>query len=169
MKDKGVIQILCEEINATYTKEMESAGVLGAFVSVIVGEIDEMVAIDQHLTKFGGDVVSTEAVNALEAVKKLLIFSTDREQLIKRADKAHMLTYVPDEGPCDHYIDMLSSCVSAIRFGLEAPCRSRHAAEAANHVWRYRYGITLLDRHSNGWGKKWARSKFYEALGNLSS
>lgn len=53
---------------------------------------------------------------------------------------------------------------SAIRFGLETPCRSRHAAHAAQHVWQQIYGISLFDSHTPGWQREWARSKMIAAL-----
>jgi len=144
--------------------EGESVAIFVVFVSVLVGEIEVMIETEKMISHVTNKDVSDEAIKALECVKNLLSIS-DRDELINASAEAHNVTYVPDEGSCDHYIDMLSSCVSAIRFGLALPCRSRHAAEAADHVWKQRYGLTLFDKHSNKWGKQWARAKFYEALG----
>ena len=162
---EGAVEILCKEINATFKPEYETVEVLIAFVGSLVGEIDDMIGLERHLEKVTGKETSDEAVKSLERVKNLLAVKGRRDELIKAAAKAHIVTYVPDEGDCDHYVDMLSSCVSAIRFGLEIPCRSRHAASAANHIWKRKYGIRLFDRHSNDWGKQWAKMKFNEAIG----
>jgi hypothetical protein len=64
----------------------------------------------------------------------------------------------------DRPVEMLSACASAVRFGLEAPCRSRHAADAAQQVWTVKYGVTLSDDQSPGWGDQWARRLFRRAL-----
>jgi hypothetical protein len=167
-KEKGAVQILCEEIGATYIEKMESVDVLVAFVSVLVDEIDGMMGISRQIQHLTDEKVSVGAEEALKCVKDLLLVK-GRKDLIKASESAHRVTYVSDDGPCDHNIDMLSSCVSAIRFGLEIPSMSRHAAEAANHIWKFRYGVSLFDRHSSGWSKEWSRSKFYEALGSISA
>lgn len=163
-KEQGPVEILCQEIGATYTNNMESTSILVTFISVLVDEIDCMVLMDHHIADLTGKEVPNETYGAIEIVRKLLTIS-DRVLLIEGASRAHDTVTVHDEGPCNHYVDMLSSCVSAIRFGLEAPCRSRHAAEAASHVWKQKYGITLFDKHSPAWGRQWACVKFYEALG----
>ena len=81
--------------------------------------------------------------------------------MIDEAAKVHDFIHSvssDEDYPCDHLIDMLSSCVSAIRFGLEKPCFSRHAASAATHIWRHRYGVTLEDEFTYGWAKDWTRA-----------
>ncbi|MBL3600660.1 MAG: hypothetical protein JMN25_12465 [gamma proteobacterium endosymbiont of Lamellibrachia anaximandri] len=163
-KEQGPIEILCEEIDATFTKNMESISILIAFTSVLVSEIEGMVRSAKTIAHLTGEEVLDETEETIDIVKSVLIHS-DREELIEAASKAHLNVTVPDEGPCNHYIDMLSSCVSAIRFGLEQPCRSRHAADAADHIWKRKYGISLFDRHTSTWRKQWTRDKFYEALG----
>lgn len=163
-REKGPVEKLCDEIGATFTKNMESIVVLKAFVSVLVNEVEEMAGMDSQIAHLTGKEVPDETYSAIEHVKSLLTL-TDREELIKMAGDISMnAIHVPDEGPCNHYVDMLSSCVSAIWFGLERPCRSRHAAEAVNHIWRKKYGVTLFDQHSPAWGRQWACAKFYEAL-----
>lgn len=164
-KQQGPVEMLCQEIGATFTKNMETTQVLTAFVSVLVCEIESMVQSEKHIAHLTGKEVPVETDNAIECVKKLLTIK-GREELIDEATICHNNElWMPDEGPCNHYIDMLSSCVSAIRFGLEEPCRSRHAASASNHVWKHRYGVSLFDRYTSSWGNQWASSKFYEALG----
>ena len=165
-KNKGPVEILCEEIGATFTDNMESIPVLKAFISVLVCEISDMVQTANTITRLTEQYVPSGTDKAINMVRNLLVLS-HRSDLITAAANAHEspVLFVPDEGPCNHYVDMLSSCVSAIRFGLEQPCRSRHAAAAAHHIWKHRYGITLFDNHSHDWGRQWAKAKFYEALG----
>lgn len=74
----------------------------------------------------------------------------------------------PDDGPCDHLLDMLSSCASAIRFGLEKPCTSRYAAAAANHIWSHLYGVHLFDQFTDEWQKDWARAQLQAAITGLA-
>lgn len=162
-ENKGPIEILCGEIGASFIKRMENIPVLVAFVGVLVEEIEVMARTVNRVAHLTGESVPTETEEAFGLVKNMLNVS-EREQLIESASKVHNTVYVDDEGPCNHYIDMLSSCISAIQFGLERPCRSRHAAAAANHIWSRKYGITLFDNHSNAWGKQWTKEKFYEAL-----
>jgi hypothetical protein len=73
-----------------------------------------------------------------------------------------------DAYPTNHTIDMLSSCASAIRFGLEKPCRSRHAADAAGHIWKQRYGLRLFDSFTPAWQKDWTRVQLQEAILRLA-
>jgi hypothetical protein len=102
----------------------------------------------------------------LDRVRAML----DCPSLVERDRLCHELHMFIDEVnpddayPTDHLIDMLNSCVSAARFGLEIPCHSRHAASAAGHVWEQRYGITCQDGHTSRWKKDWARAKFQDAL-----
>ncbi len=160
---RGAIEILCKEINAIFTQNMESTAVLVGFISAIVSEIDGMVRTARQLSQIIGEDVPDETEEALEAVKNVLKHS-NREELIKAEARARRTVYVLDEGPCNHYVDMLSSCLSAIKFGLERPCLSRHPADAADHVWKRKYGISLFDRHTSAWRKQWTRDKLYEAL-----
>lgn len=162
----GPIEILCKEIGTPFSGKFESEFVLIAFVGVLVGEIEEMISGAAHVQHLTGGRVPSEIRKAREAVTcvKAVLMAQTKEELINAATKAHRTVSVHDEGPCNHYIDMLSSCVSAIRFGLEEPCHSRHAAEAANHIWKRRYGLTLFDSHSSAWSKQWASAKFLEAL-----
>ena len=91
------------------------------------------------------------------------------EQMITHAEATHDFIHevLPEETyPTDHIIDALSACVSAIRFGLERPCNSRHAAAAAGEVWKLRYGVSLFDRCTSDWQKDWIRQQFQKALTN---
>ncbi len=96
---------------------------------------------------------------------------TDHDAMICRAAEAHAFIreVAPEDAyPCDHLIDMLSSCVSAIRFGLEKPCHSRHAAKAANHIWKHKYGVKLFDNFTPAWQKDWSRAMLQEAILSLA-
>lgn len=96
-----------------------------------------------------------------------MLGQTTVADLIDGAEKVHDLCHEwnPEETyPTDHLIDMLSGCASAIRFGLETPCRSRHAAGAAAHIWEQRYGIRLQDELSSAWRKDWSRTQFQRAV-----
>jgi len=168
-KQRGVIQVLCEEIGVNYISSLETDKVLIEFVSVLVGEIEDMIWTSNQIAHLTDNPVSKDASNALKAVQEILCLSSAYD-IVGACVVAHSgMCYIDDEGPCDHYIGMLSSCVSALRFGLEKerPFSSRHAAAAADHVWKRRYGVSLFDKHSNKWGKDWAADKFHEAMANL--
>jgi len=48
------------------------------------------------------------------------------------------------------------------------PCHSRHAAEASNHIWKHKYGVTLFDDCTPAWQKDWARRQFQDAILRLA-
>lgn len=166
-KDKGPIEILCKEIGFRFDKRLESVDMLVAFVSELVSHVASMRSIDEQLKDVltsGGPSEDSERV-----LKRVLhMLTTNKPDLLKkRAASIHLLIHrvAPDDMyPCDHLIDMLSSCVSAIRFGLEIPCHSRHAADAAQHVWKRVYGISLFDSFTPAWEKEWARAQLQNAI-----
>mgnify|MGYP007100071997 CR=1 FL=1 len=167
MKHKpGAVEILCREIGARFEPGMETVAMLRAFVSVLVGQVDEMRHWQQataHLTK------KAPSADALEAIRlaQLMVGQATPEKLIERARAVHDFCHVanPDEAyPTDHLIDMVSSCASAIRFGLETPCQSRHAAAAASHIWQQHYGVKVSDSISPSWEKDWARIMLQRAM-----
>ena len=47
---------------------------------------------------------------------------------------------------------------------MEKPCHSRHAAEAASHIWRLKYGVGLHDSLTPSWEHEWARVMFQRAM-----
>lgn len=166
LKTKGAIEILCKEIDFPFHKKLETTEMLLAFVRQLVSHIEEMRYIKQHLVEMGGKAASKDSEKILTRV--LHMFTTkDKALLIKRADSIHRAIHIvaPDDMyPCDHLIDMLSSCVSAIRFGLESPCHSRHAAEAAGHIWEHVYGVGRFDGFTSNWQKEWARAQLQIAI-----
>lgn len=165
--NKGPIEILCKEIGFRFDKRLESPEMLVAFVKVLVGHVAQMRHIREQLAGVlvdGGP--SADSGKVLKRVEYMLT-TAKPALLIKRAESIHRLVQqvAPDDAyPCDHLIGMLSSCVSAIRFGLENPCNSRHAADAANHIWKHVYGIRLFDGFTSGWCKEWARAQFHDAM-----
>lgn len=169
--NKGAIEILCKEIGFRYFERMETLEMLVAFVSVLVHEISNERWTQSELAKVAGtDAPSKDSEEVLRCVQEMLLI-TNREDIIAKSAEIHTFihTVAPDGMyPCDHLIDMLSSCVSAIRFGLESPCRSRHAADAAGHVWKQLYGVSRFDSHTPNWKKDWSRAQLEKALITLA-
>jgi hypothetical protein len=153
-REKGPVEILCKEIDFRFERHMEAALILVAFVRVLVSEV--------------ADIRQMHA--SIAGITKTLTLA-DPDAMICRAAEAHAFIrgVAPEDAyPCDHLIDMLSSCVSAIRFGLEKPCHSRHAAQAANHIWKHKYGVSLFDNFTPAWQKDWARAMLQEAVLSLA-
>ena len=164
---EGVIQILCKESGFRYDKRMETTEMLVAFVAVLVDHIADERWTQAELAKRTGADLPSEGSQAILEDMRDMLFSTGRETLIRKAADIHRRIHqvCPDETyPCDHLIDMLSSCVSAIRFGLEVPCKSRHAADAAGNVWRRLYGVSRFDGLTLQWQKDWIRAQIEQAL-----
>lgn len=162
---EGPIEILCKEIGVSFDKKLESVDMLVAFVSVLVSEIEHMRWTDTQCIPMTGKHPTENSAKALTLMREVLT-KQDRDLLIRGAVGVHDFVHEvnPDEGPCDHQVDMISSCASAIRFGLERPCISRHAAEAANHIWGQVYGIHLFDEFTRKWEKDWTKAKFQQAI-----
>lgn len=159
------VEILCKEIGYRFDKRMETPATLAAFVKVLVSQVDDIRRHHRFMANHGGPPPTAEADETFNRVH-LIFGQTTIDGLIKFAAEAHdyIHTVHSDEGPCDHLIDMLSSCVSAIRFGLEIPCHSRHASEAAGHIWKHLYGVRLFDSYTSAWQHDWTRSKLQEAI-----
>jgi hypothetical protein len=164
-REKGPIEILCKEIGFSFDKRIETADMLVAFVAELVGHIAQRHEIAKRIADMCATKPSELADEGLRLARHMLE-AKDRETLVQRAAELHEYSHRvnPDEGPCDHYIDMLSSCASAIRFGLEVPCRSRHAAAAAGHVWDKTYGIQQFDEFTSNWKNDWARAQLEQAI-----
>lgn len=162
---EGPIEILCREIGFTFDKKLETVDMLVTFVSVLVTEIKHMRWMDEKCTPITGKEPTENSAKAIALMRETLTHQ-DRDLLIRGATNVHDFTHTvnSDEGPCDHMVDMISSCASAIRFGLERPCRSRHAADATDHIWKHVYGIRLFDTFTGNWQREWAREKFQQAL-----
>jgi len=167
---KGPVETLCDEIGFRFDKRLERVDVFRAFVGELVDEIshrrDMQTTVHERL---GGKAPSEDSAHVLELTRAMLAFDKPRGMMTAAGlvhEACHRLN--PDDAyPTDHLIDMLSGCASAIRFGLEVPCRSRHAADAADHVWKQVYGVSLFDSHSPAWGKSWACAKLQSAIISL--
>lgn len=166
-REKGPVEILCKEIGFRFDRRMERQDLFVSFVSVLVSQVAGMREMQMHIsTVVGGKLPSQASEDILRRVEIMLASDdplSETEELHSFADEVS-----PDDAhSCDHLIDMLNSCVSAIRFGLETPCRSRHAAEAASHIWGKLYGISLFDEFTPKWEGEWARAQFQEAMFRL--
>lgn len=165
-RPQGPVEILCKEIGYPFDKRLEKPDVLVAFVRVLVSHVAQMRALQEQIKDVTGKAPSAGSAEVLARTLDMLA-ANDPETLIPKAAAVHELSdeLNPDEAyPTDHLIDMLSSCASAIRFGLEVPCHSRHAAEAANHVWKRLYGVSLFDSFTPAWEKDWACAQFRAAV-----
>lgn len=165
-RQKGPIEILCNEIEFRFECSMERPEFLISFVAMLIEQVADM----RHMQAYLGEITkrpgpSSDSEEVLRRTRELI--ESDPAEIVAKAEKVHDLIHKvePDVAyPCDHLIDMLSSCVSAIRFGLETPCHSRHAASAASHIWKHRYGVTLFDEFTPNWEKDWARAQLQRAI-----
>jgi hypothetical protein len=168
--EKGPIRILCEEIGLRFHKRLETPEMLVAFVAVLVSEVDSMRRMSALLAERIGSEAPSGASDIVLTAATEMLGQKSITSLIEAAGVVHSLCHEhnPDDAyPTDHVINMLSGCASAIRFGLETPCRSRHAASAAEHIWSQRYGISLFDEATPRWERDWARAKFVEGVVSL--
>lgn len=171
-REKGSVEILCREIGFRFSRAMESPAVLVAFVARLVEHIADKRQIQESLAEhIGGKRPSDGSRTVLEMVRHLLGEGGSPSSMIAGAAAIHAKVdelNPEDAYPTDHLIDMLSSCASVLRFGLETPCHSRHAAEAAGHIWKYVYDINLFDEHTTPWQHEWTRAVLQDAILSLS-
>lgn len=167
--EKGPVRILCDEIEFPFERRLETVPILVAFVARLVHEVASGRAFEERISHLTGKPPSAASAEAVRLAEAMLTGATP-EEIIAGAKKVHDFGRVrnPDEGPSDHTLDMLSSCASALRFGLEQPCVSRHAASAAGHIWRRKYGVTLHDDLTPHWEKHWARVQLQNAITDLA-
>lgn len=166
----GPIRILCKEIDFHFVSSMEDPRLLVNFVKVLVDNIQVMRDMQAAIAHMTNNPPSDDSGVVLTHVKVMLC-ATEVDELIRAAAGAHDFihsVYSDEAYPADHLIDMLSSCVSAIRFGLENPCRSRHAAAAAGHVWDQKYGVKLHDHLTPRWCHEWIATQLQIALTMLA-
>lgn len=162
---KGPVRTLCEEIGFPFDPRLERRDVFVAFVAALVEEVRGKRYIAEQLVRAGCPAPSEGSATVLALTDAMLADPSEAT-----ASAVHDACWrLNPEGayPTDHLIDMLSSCASAIRFGLEEPWRSRHAAAAANHVWKQVYGVSRFDSATGAWEKDWARQKLVGALISL--
>jgi len=171
---KGSVEILCHEIEFPFSPGMETPRVIVAFVRQLVLEVAEMrwqsEAVKGVLRRDGPSIGSGKLLDAALD----MLNGDDPQIMVERCAYLHAIAddFNPEDAyPADHLIDMLSSCISEIRFGCEAGCfgiGSRHAAEAAQQVWKHRYGVRLFDQLTNRWQKDWARDVLIRALTQMA-
>lgn len=165
----GAVEILCKEIEYPFDPRLERTDLLVAFVAELVGVVRDGREVEAAIVKMTGRPPSEGSGEVLKLAEAMLS-AQNTEDMIEAAAGVHeACRRLNPEGayPTDHLIDMLQSCASALRFGLEQPCRSRHAADAANHVWKRTYGVGRFDKHTPPWSKAWARTKLHDALLSL--
>lgn len=164
----GPVRILCDEIGFTFDRRLERPEVLVAFVRELLIEVQHRHDMAVSISDLTGKKPPEETAQALALAHVML--AAPLNEMAGVASSVHDLSdqlNPEDAYPTNHTIDMVSSCASAIRFGLESPCSSRHAAAAASHVWKHVYGVSLFDRHTPAWEKEWARSKLQSAIISL--
>lgn len=171
----GPVEVLCREIDFAFDARMERDDLLIAFVSELVGEVGHLRGVQAAIADLTGEPPSEESSPLLDLALSMVALDLGlsraaRERIATSIhDRSHEVNPDDPGHSCDHLVDMLSSCASAIRFGLEKPCRSRHAAEAASHVWKHKYGVSLFDGNTPRWQREWARAKLQSALLSLLS
>lgn len=167
---KGPVRILCDEIGFPWDRRLEREDLFVAFVRVLVEGLAEDRELSRRIVRFTGRPPSDGSQEVLSLAFAMLDAPDTAGRIARAAavhDASHRLN--PDNAyPTDHLIDMLASCASAIRFGLaEREYRSRHAASAADHVWRHRYGVSRFDGQTPAWENEWARSVLMSAIISL--
>lgn len=165
-RDKGPVRILCDEIGFPFDSRIERSDVLVAFARELLYEVSRENGLERKLSEMVGKAHNPEALEAINLAVEMLE-ADDKIAAAARVHDACRRLNPEDAYPTNHAVDMVSSIASILRFGLESPCMSRHAAEAANHVWRRQYGITRFDRHTPAWENEWARSKLTSAIISL--
>jgi hypothetical protein len=168
---RGPVRVLCDEIGFPWDPRLERRDLFIAFVRQLVGEIDHIRFVQALVEKMGGKGPSAGSATAILRALAMLAEPT-WDGLVTAAASLHDVCdelNPEDAYPTDHLIDMVSSCASAIRFGLceHLGIGSRHAAAAAQHVWGQLYGISLFDSQTPAWEKSWARQVFTTALISL--
>ncbi len=167
----GSVETLCREIEFPFKRGMETPLIIVAFTRQLVLEIADMRSQEQAINGILRQQQLGPSTGSGELLDRVLdmLNCGNVESMVEQCAELHHLAHElnpEDAYPTDHLIDMLSSCVSAIRFGCDPKdaLSSRHAADAAQHVWKYRYGVKLFDRLTPRWEKDWSRHMLTEAL-----
>lgn len=178
--ERGPVELLCREIKFPFVRRMENRRIFMRYVSTLIAHIAHERHSHEAISKIIGldargnpmDAPSDNSVEAIRRAQEMVSdYSEDAKIAINNAAQLHMYCHdmnPEDAHPTDHYIDMVSSCASAVRFGLEIPCHSRHAAEATRHVWSKKYGIRLEDENTRDWWKTWACRQLQDAILSLA-
>lgn len=164
----GAVEGLCKEIEFPFIKAYECPEVLVSFVAVLVAEIADRRAMEEKIAPVTGYLPTNDSLQFLGMVEVMLKSRIDLMiGLAAEIHDHHAMNGFEEAEPCDLLVELFSSCTSAIRFGLEDSCRSRHTAQAAQDVWKYKYGLRLFDLNTSKWEKDWARTIFVQALACL--
>lgn len=159
---KGPVRILCDEIGFTFDPRLERPEIVIAFARELIVEVEHKRMVADVVSHVTNKPPSAGSAEVLALAHQMLDAGTIASATAVH-DACHALN--PDEAyPTDHLIDMVSSIASAVRFGLECPCQSRHAASAAQHVWKQIYGVSLFDSMTPAWENDWARSVLTRAI-----
>lgn len=152
---KGPVEILCDEIGAVFNPNMETIPVLMSFITRLVAEIEH-------------DEIMSAKVRGGEVDKKIQQAFVDIDELLS-ATRYEQILYLSDQF-CIHEAPnhLLRKCAVAIKFGLEVPCRSRHAADVAKSICRHLYGYKMHDIMINEFEDRWVKDKFYDSIGRLA-
>lgn len=166
-RERGPIEILCLEIGEPFDKRLERPEMLLAFVAALVSEVGWMMELTDKISNITGKETSHPSAAALP-IAQMMAAARTVEQAEQLAEQVHDISDAAGEEIADRPLEMLSACASAVRFGLENPCRSRHAADAARQVWKNKYGVSLWDRQTPDWQHQWARRVFHTALASCA-
>jgi hypothetical protein len=173
MATHGPVRILCDEIGFPFDPRLEREDVFLAFVGELIEEVAQAHRMAVDIQPFTGKPASAHAGEMVAVARSMVArdlgLSREAREKVARSicDRAHEVNPDDPGHKCDHLVDMLASCAAAVWFGLQWPCRSRHAAEAAQHVWAQVYGVSRFDDHTPAWKKEWARSKLQSAIISL--
>lgn len=173
LRQVGPVEGLCKEIGYPFDLRMERFDLFMAFVGQLVAQVRERRELDICLAQHLGVEAPPNPADEVLSQAKIMLLASDRAAAIIYAEDLHDMAHLlnPDEAvPTNHLIDMLSSCASAVRFGLGGGSQgfgSRHAAAAASHVWERTYGVTRGDRYTGAWRHDWTRQKLTEAMISL--
>lgn len=167
-QEKGPVQILCEEIGYEPDQRLERPELLVSFLTVLTDELAGMVDMHERIRPFTGGAANTDAAEAIERLRVLLAKAPALADgdCLNFSLWAHDRTFgEPGGPPCNHMVDIAGSINAALWFSFEKPwCASRHAASAAGHLWKHKYGVSLFDEHTPKWQNDWIRAQFHEAV-----
>ena len=152
---KGPVEVLCDEIGAVFNSNMETIPVFLSFITVLVAEIEH-------------EAIMNAKIHKSQVEEKLQQAFVDMDELLS-ATEYNQIMYLADQF-CIHEAPshLLRQCAVAVKFGLERPCKSRHAADAAKNICRHIYGYSMHDIMINEFENQWVRDKFYDSLGRLA-
>lgn len=166
--DKGVVEILTNEIGVPFDAGMERPEVLFAYLRRLLNVHEH----DMEVRKVIGRPHSANAERFTKRVRQLCDGNLSREESIQECSiiaDAMREAWDDESEPVDRDMEFLSGVLCAIRFGLEMPCRSRWPAEVGGNLFKRHYGMTLFDSNTRRWSAEWLRDRFTEGLSSLAN